>query len=259
MDRSLSAAVSRSADIFSEQIRRAPKARAVPQQAPANVPMRNYRVSYLSTDGSLIENTMRARQHPTFEDAFAALSHGAIVQTRRGVMSVEDVLPGDDLRLADGTFDTLLWRGSISLQPDASKQRHLTRITADAMGFNRPAPDLVLGPSARILHRASGVRRLTGCDAAFVPASDFIDGNHVLSLAPNAPLNVYQLGFKQQRCLSVNGIEIETLHPGTAFALGLRGDVLNEYMTLFPHKSSLEAFGLMEHPRLRLRDLELLG
>jgi hypothetical protein len=262
MDRSLSAAVSRSADIFSQQIRQVPTARTQPRPPSIQTAQRKYEIIYLTANGEISEITRLARPHPTFEDAFAVLTHSAIVQTANGHMSVEDILPGDELRLADGSFDTLLWRGRITLKadPDSDKPSPmLTRITGDALGFNRPAPDLVLGPAARLLHRASGVRKLTGCDAAFVPAADFVDGDNVLSLQPTSPVSIYQLGFAKQRSLSVNGIEIETLHPGTAFTLGLRGEVLAEYLSLFPHKRSLEDFGLMGHPRLRLQDLQLLG
>ncbi len=262
MDHSLSAAVSRSADIFSQPIGRAPVARQHVRPLGTQPAKRKYEVIYLTPDGQISEFTRMARAQAAFEDAFAALSHGAIVQTANGHMSVEDILPGDKIRLADGSFDTLLWRGRITLKAEDGSantaESMLTRITADAMGFNRPAPDLVLGPAARLLHRASGVRKLTGCDAAYIPAADFIDGNNVISLAPTAPVNIFQFGFGKQRSLSVNGIEVETLHPGTAFTLGLRGDVLAEYLSLFPHKRSLEDFGLMGHPRLRLRDLELL-
>ena len=151
----------------------------------------------------------------------------------------------------------------ITLSPNAAdpliKKAKLTRITGDALGYSRPTQDLVLGPSARILHRSSGIRKVTGVDAAFIPATDFVDGNNVLSLEPTTPVSVYQFGFAAQRSLSVNGIEVETLHPGSAFNLGLRGDALREYLSLFPHKRSFEEFGLMNHPRLRMRDLDLLG
>lgn len=221
--------------------------------------LQKYDILYLTAQGQIDEFTRMARLHPTFEDAFSALSHSAIVQTPQGHISVEDVLPGDMIRMADGSFDRLLWRGSVMIGPQTANVKSLTRITGDAFGDNRPTLDLVLGPAARLLHRASGIRKLTGCDAAFIPAADFIDGNNVIALQPTKPLRIYQLGFATQRCLSVNGLEIETLHPGTAFTLGLRGEALAEYLSLFPHKRLLEDFGLMNYPRLRLRDLELLG
>ena len=59
--------------------------------------------------------------------------------------------------------------------------------------------------------------------------------------------------------LYVNGVEIETLHPGPAHMLGLRHDMLSLLMSLFPHKTDFDDFGAMRHPRLRLRDLDLFA
>ncbi|EBA12587.1 Hint domain-containing protein [Roseobacter sp. CCS2] len=262
MDPSLSSAPSQAVDIFSQQIKQTPAQRQHAKTQSVEVAQRKYEVMYLDAQGRFNEFNTIARAHPAFEDAFAALGHSAIVQTQNGHMSVEDVLPGDEVRLSDGSYETLQWRGRITLGPVANtanvKQTIMTRITADALGDNRPSQDLVLGPSARLLHRATGIRKVTGTDAAFIPAADFIDGNTVLGLQPAASISVFQFGFAAQRCLMVNGLEIETLHPGSAFNLGLRGDALREYLSLFPHKRGFEDFGLMNHPRLRMRDLDLL-
>ena len=263
MESSLTSDTSQAIDIFNQQIRLTPAQRQHAQKQSNDVAQRKYEVMYLDAQGRFNEFSTIARAHAAFEDAFSVLSHSAIVQTQNGYMSVEDVMPGDEVRIADGSFEKLLWRGRITLGPASnnanSKQTLMTRITGDAMGFSRPSQDLVLGPSARLLHRAGGIRKVAGSDAAFIPAADFVDGNTVLSLEPSAPVSVFQFGFAAQRCLLVNGLEIETLHPGSAFNLGLRGDALREYLSLFPHKQGFEDFGLMDHPRLRLRDLELLG
>lgn len=223
---------------------------------------RKYEISYLGASGELEHITRVAPAVPVFEDAFGALGHGAVLQTEIGPVTVEDLVPGDRIRLANGQFDTLLWRGTIVLHPDdpsaSAETSSLIRIMSDALGYHRPSPDLVLGPTARLFHKAPGVKALTGSDAAFIPARDFEDGTQIIALRPAAPVNVYQLGFARHQRLSVNGLEIESLHPGTAFALGLRGDTLAQYLSLFPHKQNLEEFGTMQNPRLRLRDLDLL-
>lgn len=229
---------------------------------PPELPMRKYEIMYLDRDGQLRDIRRTARAHTVYEQAFCVLKQGALVTSENGFIAVEDVLPGDKLRLGDGSFETVQWRGCITIQPNRPAENSplptLTRLTADAMGYNRPSPDLVLGYGARILHRAAGIRRVSGSDAAFIPASDFVDGNNVLSLRPTTPFAVYQFGFEKQQSLEVNGVEIETLHPGTAFNLGLRGAALRAYLALFPHKQSFEDFGMLDCPRLRLRDLELL-
>jgi hypothetical protein len=229
---------------------------------PPQLPMRKYDIMYLDRDGQLCETQRVARAHPAYENAFCVLKQGALVSSPKGFMAVEDVLPGNKLRLDDGSYETVQWRGSIQMHPEAiaanSPGAVLTRIAADAMGYNRPSPDLVLGYGARILHRAAGIRRINDTDRAFIPAADFVDGNNVLSLRPTAPFKVYQFGFAGQRGLMVNGVEVETLHLGTAFNLSIRGPALRAYLGLFPHKQSFEDFGLLDKPRLRLRDLELL-
>lgn len=231
--------------------------------ARPKVRMRKYDVAYLSRDNQISEFSRPGPAIPAFEDAFGALGHGAIVQTSNGPMAVEDLLPGDQIRLSNGRFEALLWCGAITLSPHdhetGSEHGSLTRITADALGLNRPAPDLILGPTARLLHRAPGIRTLTGRGAAFLPVRDFVDGTNIIALQPAAEVKVYQLGFENHQTLTVNGIEIESLHPGTAFALGLRGDMLAQYLALFPHKANLQDFGEMKNPRLRLRDLDILG
>ncbi len=222
---------------------------------------RKYEVAYLDDRSEIAEMSILAPALPAFEDAFGALGHGAILQTENGPMAVEDLLPGDRVKIADGDFDTLLWRGSMTLRPDeantTSETSMLIRITVDALGLQRPSPDLVLGPTARLYHRANGIRALTGANAAFIPARDFVDGHAFIALRPAAPVRVYQLGFAGHERLTVNGIDIESLHPGTGFSLGLRGDMLAQYLALFPHKVSFEDFGSLRKPRLRLRDLDL--
>ncbi len=238
---------------------------SLPPSPPAalRAKTRKYQIMYLDDAEQLVELNPTAPATPAFEDAFGALGHGAILQTAHGNVAVEDVLPGDKIRTADGRYETLLWRGmmTVATGSDEINQRSgtLIRVTSDALGPSRPCPDLILGPRARLFHQATNARTLTGSDAAFIPARDFIDGDQFIALRPAAPVNVYQLGFARHESVNVNGIEIESLHPGTAHSLGLRGNILAEYLSLFPHKRNLEHFGIMRHPRLRLSDLELLA
>ena len=133
----------------------------------------------------------------------------------------------------------------------------LTRIAADALGIARPMPDLVLGPSARIVHRSPLIRAVTGDDLALIPARDFIDGIAVVELTPPTAVDLYHLGFSTHEKLIANGVEIESYHPGPVHNLGLRGDLLDLFLSCFPHMTDAEDFGLPALHRLRLADLEL--
>lgn len=224
--------------------------------------MRKYEIAHLTSSSSeIVESTRLAPALPAFEDAFAALGRGAILQTQSGPIAVEDLLPGDQVLTAENGLQTLLWKGTMTIIPGAQNTRPemgtMTRVTSDAFGLGRPGPDLVLGPSARVLHRANGIRTLTGAEAAFVPMRDFVDSSQIIELSPIAPVHVYQLGFENHELMKVNGLDIESLHPGPIHALGLRHDMLSLYQAMFPHKDMLQDFGTMAYPRIRLRDLDL--
>ena len=225
--------------------------------------MRKYEVAHLTPNFEIEDFTRIAPAAPVFEDCFGAIGRGAIIQTELGPVAVEDLLPGDKVKTSTNGFQTLRWRGSMTIVPGARNKRPemgtMTRLTADALGYGRPGLDLVLGPSARVLHKAPGIKTLTGHEEAFVPARDFIDGSSIIELRPIAPVHCYQLGFDTHEQLNVNGVEIETLHPGLPHMVQMRSDMQLLFMSLFPHKRSLADFADLLHPRIAMRDLDLFA
>lgn len=225
--------------------------------------MRKYEVLYETENNQIEEFSRIAPAALPFEEAFAAIGRGAIVQTEMGPVAVEDLLPGDRVKTESSGFQTLRWRGTMTIVPGTQNKRPemgtMTRLTAEAMGYGRPGSDLVLGPSARLLHKAPGIKTLTGSEVAFVPVRDFIDGSSIIELKPIAPVHCYQLGFDRHERISVNGVEIETLHPGLPHTIPMRQDMLMLFMSLFPHKQRLTDFDALLHPRINRRDLDLFA
>lgn len=223
--------------------------------------MRRYEAVHLAANGDIVEHSHIAPAIPQFEEAFSAFARGTIFQTQFGPVAVEDMLPGDMVLTADGEFERLTWKGSMMLVPSAEGQspemRHLTRMAAEAMGLGRPANDTVFGPSARIIHRAPGIKTLTGQSAALVPLRDFIDGVNIVELTPMTSVQVFHLAFEEHQRLVTGGIEVESYHPGLAHRFPLRGDLLRLFMTLFPQMLDFTEFGAPMAPRLKLQDLDL--
>lgn len=211
--------------------------------------------------GDLNDLTRIVPAKATFEDCFAAFARGTLFATDRGNVAVEDLLPGDLVKTIDAGFQPLMWRGSTVLSAQAKAQDpamgKLTRIAADSLGLARPAPDLVLGPRARLKHRQNGIKTLTGSESALIAARDFIDGVSIVELTPPTTVQSYHLGFEGHHLLMANGVEVESMHPGPPHMLGLRGEVLDLFLSCFPHKRSLEDFGPSVLPRLQLRDLDI--
>lgn len=226
--------------------------------------MRKVEVVHLSpSNNDILDFSRIVPALPAFEDAFAAFARGTLMSTDRGLVAVEDLIPGDSVRTVDSGFQTLLWHGRTLIVPHVSGQDpvmgRLTRIAADALGIARPMTDLLLGPRARLVHRAPGIRKLTGQELALVPARDFVDGINLIDLTLHSATPVYHLGFAGHHRLIANGVEVESFHPGPIHALGLRGDLRDLYLSCFPHVQSLDDFGPVLLPRLRLSDLDLFN
>lgn len=222
--------------------------------------MRRYEVVHLLPNGDIDDFVRLAPAHPSFEDSFGALARGAVIKTDRGMVAIEDILPGDLVKTVTNGFQTVKWRGGMSLVPGAKGQDprmgKLIRFAADALGIARPMSDLLLGPSARLYHHSPTLQRVTGHKAAFVPAVDFVDGVNIVEVQPQTPVQVFQLGFDNHERIVANGVELDSHNPGARHELGLRGEMLDLYLSLFPHVERIEDFGMLSHPRLSMHDLD---
>ena len=222
--------------------------------------MRRYEIVHLLPNGDIDDFSQIAPANRAFEDSFGAIARGGLLKTNRGTMAIEDILPGDQVMTVTHGFQTVKWRGAMTIVPNAEGQDprmgKLTRVSAGALGLARPAQDLLLGPSARLYQQSPNLLRITGHDAAFVPAEDFIDGINIVEIQPQTSVQAFQIGFDAHERILVNGIELDSHNPGARHQLGLRGEMLDIYLSLFPHVSRIEDFGMLMHPRMSLRDLD---
>ena len=227
---------------------------------------RRYDVSVLTPGGDIDSFTRVAPATPMFEDAFAALARGTLVATARGPVAVEDLAPGTIIETVSAGPQPLLWVGSMTVYPErregllgderGGEGGSLTRLAADAFGYGRPAPDLVLGPRARLLYRAPGCRDLVGADEVVAPAHAFVDGVGAIQLRPMTPVRVYHLGLHGQQILRANGMDVESYHPGSSPETMMPPDTLDLFLSLFPHVDGPQGFGPISVPRLTAFELD---
>jgi hypothetical protein len=225
----------------------------------ANLPTRRYDVAWLKEDGESSSFARIAPALPLFEEAFSAFARGALIQTSQGAVAVEDLVPGMMIESETGPA-RLAWIGAITLVPDnglrSTPAPKLYRVTADAFGLDRPMPDLMLGPAARVLSRASAVQAVVGSGGGLAPIAAYADGSHVVEVSPVSPVRVFHLGFNGHRVLRANGVETESFHPGQ-LSLGQIGpEMAKLFMSLFPHVSDMSSFGRLTLPRLSEEDLD---
>ncbi|WP_158547463.1 Hint domain-containing protein [Rhodovulum sp. 12E13] len=235
---------------------------------------RRYDIRALAGDGSLDEFTRVAPATPVFEDAFAALARGTLVATAEGPVAVEDLVPGMMIETVNAGPQPLLWVGAMTVYPDMRglgpgaapgglEAASLTRMSADAFGFGRPAPDLVLGPRARVLYRSAACRDLVGAAEAFAPARAFVDGDGAIRVTPVSPVRVFHLAFHGQQVIRANGMEVESYHPGADPASMMTRETLELFLALFPHidpaaDDGTGGFGPLSVPRLTAFELDSL-
>ena len=145
------------------------------------------------------------------------------------------------------------------IEGQSKEMGHLTRVSADAMGWSKPSRDAVFGPAARIAHRTPAMRQLTGQDIGFVPLRDFIDGINIVEVTPITAVQVFHVAFAEQERVLADGIEVETYHPGAVHRLPLRGDALTLFLSMFPMINDITDFSQPSYTRLRLSDIEMFS
>ena len=221
--------------------------------------LRKYEMTALDPNGALIDMGRLAPATQPFENCFATLARGTLIATPDGPRAVEDILPGDDITTTKNGTQTVQWVGAMTLLPNApdaqQPNRALTRIAADSLGLNRPMPDLVLGPAARVLHRIPALHSMYGTPDCLAPAQGLVDGDAILEIRPISPVKLYQLLVPRHDTMLVNGVEVETHHPGAQIESQLSRDMLTLYLSMFPGIRQIEDFGPMAHPRLSIDDL----
>lgn len=245
-----------------------PKNRSLDRRIPGNIPNqttpvplnRRFEIAYLDRCGQVDFATCLAPAIPEIENAFCALARGTVIATTEGPVAIEDIVPGMAAHTAEGREETITWIGSMTLfppnaMPDMASRR-LIRIIGDAFGVGRPMPDLVLGPSARLLIRNTSGQAGSG-SAAYGPASTFVDGVSVIEVAPVTAVTVYHIVLERHGSLRTAGLEIESFHPGTQLQDRLGPELSQRFLSLFPHLQSFSDFGVSAHPRMSAHEVEV--
>ena len=202
----------------------------------------------LCPDGEIRRTRHALPDHPVFLDAACALGRGTVLRTRDGPIAIEDLQPGDELLCVDGEMAPVLWIGSTVLSP--SSEGHLTRIMPDAFGPGRPDADILAGPAARLLQEKPALARITGGPRLLMPAADFQDGMRAIGIAPPTPVRLYHVALARHTAIDVQGVLVESFHPGLRAADALGPNMRALFLSLFSHVQDFADFGAVAWPRV---------
>lgn len=242
------ARAARNAIDTSALLRDAPRQTSTPKAQ-----LRRYEVSTLLENGDISQTRHIAPALPMFEDAFCAFTRGSLVETPQGPMAIEDLLPGDEVLCQDGSPETVLWKGSVTLIPgredSRGRTRPLTRIMADTFGMQKPMSGVIAGPAARLLGTPAHLRHLNGGQQMLTPVHEFQDGMGVIETLPPTPVELFHICVARHSVIRVDGLQFETYHPGVNAVRMISHSLRSIYLNLFSHIESLSDFGPLLMPR----------
>ncbi len=214
-----------------------------------DVVTRRYEIEWMDAEQTVQNKTIVAPAMPIFEQAFGAFAQGTLIQTDRGYVAIEDLHPGAMIATADGGLQPLQWLGSMTLFPQQLElglpSCRLYRVTDGGYGHDRDAPDLMMGPAARVL---PGVLAIDST-STLVDVPQLSDGSSVICINVVSPVRVFHLGLASHRLIRANGVLAESYHPGETTHMQMSSELYEHFLALFPHVKSLDDFGPLNHKR----------
>jgi Hint domain len=133
--------------------------------------------------------------------ALGGFTEGSEVLTLSGIKSVEALSPGDRVVTRGGT------RVLRSVTHRRVENPELVRVSASALGHDRPEADIVIAADQPILLRDWRARALAGEDRALVAAGRLADGEYIRHEACSEA-RLYTLHFDGPAVIYAQGLEL---------------------------------------------------
>lgn len=129
------------------------------------------------------------------------MTAGTLVLTLEGELPVQFLSPGDHVITRSGA--RVLQSVEVAVLRDAA----MVRITASALGHDRPETDLFVAPEQQILVRDWRAKALYGRDVALVEAQRLADGDYIRRETV-AEIRVFTLRFAREEVVYAGGLEL---------------------------------------------------
>ena len=126
---------------------------------------------------------------------------GTMVLTLDGELPVQFLAPGDRVITRSGA------RVLTGIEVSVLHGAEMVRISASALGHDRPEADLFVAPSQPILVRDWRAKALYGTDVAMVPAQRLADGDYIRKETV-AEVRLFTLRFAREEVVYAGGLEL---------------------------------------------------
>lgn len=178
-------------------------------------------------------------------------AEGTLIDTARGRVAVDALLPGDLVLTRDHGYQPVRWSGSCSLV--STFETAPIEIEEGALGNHGR---LVVSPQHRILLRDYRAQMLFDAEEVLISAKHLVDDRRVRRQQVGKAITYVHLLFDRHEVLRSNGMWTESYLPGPEAARSFDRDVQKEITTLFPHLDLRTGRGYGPAARLSLREFE---
>ncbi|WP_323715812.1 Hint domain-containing protein [Paracoccus aminovorans] len=162
---------------------------------------------------------------------------GTLIETKDGLVSVEDLKLGDLIATRDNGYQPIRWIGSVKLSPAAlatqPKLRPI-RIKAGALGDNTPSSDLLVSPQHRVLVRSKVALKMFGALEVLVAAKQLLQIEGVDVAADMESVEYFHFLFDRHEVVHSNGAATESLYTGAQALKSVGKAAREEIFALFP-------------------------
>lgn len=172
-----------------------------------------------------------------YEDFVACFTTGAAIETKRGLIYVQDLVVGDMILTLDNGFQPLrlILQRSVSSTDLAEKPKlRPVRITAGALGQGMPARDLLVSPQHRFLTHSPIAKRMFGEAEVLISAKKLTALPGIWVEEACEKVVYYHLVMDQHEIVYAEGAPTESYFFGKMALLTLGSEARIEMEALFP-------------------------
>jgi hypothetical protein len=178
-----------------------------------------------------------------FEEIVPCFTPGTLIDTDRGPVAVEALVPGDRVLTRDHGFRPLVWTGRKDLPAVALAawpELAPVRIAAGSLGAGLPVRDLVVSPGHRMLVSGARAEVLFGEREVLVAAGDLVGLDGITRETAAEPVSYLHIMCEGHEIIRAEGAWTESFQPAAGVLDGLAEGTQAELMRLFPELATPE-------------------
>ncbi|MEO0568073.1 MAG: Hint domain-containing protein [Pseudomonadota bacterium] len=219
-------------------------------------------------DGITFENVNRD-DFTTDNTGVVCFTPGIRIVTNKGLVPIENIVPGDLVQTADNGFKPIVWVGRRDIEPkELERSPNLKPVLIQPNALLGNAAPLLFSPQHRVLLRDAALGDLQRLNEAFVRSTLFKDliGSRARTAHGMRSVSYIHIMTEDHQVIFAEDIKTETFWPGPEALRALHPSAKVELMTLFPELQDVTSHGLTQRrygqkarEDLRRRDLDQLA